>query len=36
MKTNYLRSALLLIAATALTTAANAQKPGKKNGPQLL
>lgn len=30
MKTNYLRSALLLIAATALTTAANAQKPGKK------
>ncbi|MFB0497059.1 colicin import membrane protein [Mucilaginibacter sp. OAE612] len=30
MKTNYLTSALLLIAATALTTAANAQKPGKK------
>ena len=30
MKTNYLRSALLLIAATALTTVANAQKPGKK------
>ncbi|MFC0513883.1 hypothetical protein ACFFGT_06720 [Mucilaginibacter angelicae] len=30
MKVNYLRSALLLIAATALTTAANAQKPGKK------
>ncbi|WPV02905.1 hypothetical protein SNE26_14055 [Mucilaginibacter sp. cycad4] len=30
MKTNYLRSALLLIAATALTTAANAQKPAKR------
>lgn len=29
MKPNYLRSALLLIAATALTNAANAQKPAK-------